>query len=798
MKLLLIIIASLVAFPVLGQYTISGTIKDKKSDETLIGSTIYFPDLYKGATTDIEGKYSIKNLPSGNFNIEFSFIGYKTQVLHIHLSADTIINIDLVPDLKEMKEVIVTGLSKSTELKVSPVPAVITTQEQLFEYQATNLIDGIAQKPGIEQLTTGPAISKPIIRGLGGNRILSLYNGLRQEGQQWGAEHGIEIDEFSIDKIEIIKGPGSIAYGSDALAGVINFLTPHEIEADNVTGAINAGYQTNNNQYSISGSTSGNINGFNWRARGTLKEAGNYQNAYDGKVFNSGFNEFDWDAQIGLNKSWGFAHIYVSSFDQHLGIITGNRDINGSFTRPNIDTNGLEIETTVTDEELEGYKLFVPQLRLRHFRIGTSNQFYFNKASLMLKLDHQVNQREVFGHIDEPNEQEVYMKLNTFNYNVKYFLADLDHWETAVGINGMFQTNENLGHEVIIPDYNVFDVGIYILTQKQFDNFMLSGGIRIDNRSVNAEELFVDENGSLEQKFAAFSKNFSNLSGSIGASYQPDERWNFKLNISRGFRAPTLAELSSNGAHEGAGRYEIGNTDLKAETSLQADLGVELETDHASIQIAGFYNYIENFIYIQKLLDSNGNDSIPDPGNGAVAFQYVQNNAQLFGGEVGIDIHPHPFHWLHFENTFSIVYGQQLNQPDSSKNLPFMPAPKFKSELRADFNNEGKMFTANFFRIEWEYYFEQNRIFSAYDTETVTPAYNLFGAGIGTTINNSKGIPLLSVVLLANNILDVAYQSHLNRLKYTPANPATGRTGVFNMGRNFAIKIRVPLTFKSS
>ena len=419
MRLLIILIFSTLSIPLLGQHTIIGVITDRETNETLIGATLYFPDLYKGTTSDINGEYNIASLPTGNFNLKISFMGYKAKVLHIHLERDTTINIAMTPDLKEMKEVIVTGLSKSTELRISPVPAVITSREQLFEYSATNLIDGLANNPGIEQLTTGPAISKPIIRGLGGNRILSLYNGLRQEGQQWGAEHGIEIDEFSIEKIEIIKGPGSIAYGSDAMAGVINFLTPHEIEAGSIKGAIDAGYQTNNNQYNISGSTSGNINGLNWRARATGKQAGNYQNRYDGKVFNSGFNEVDWDAQIGLNKSWGFSHIYVSNFDQHLGIITGRRDANGFFTRPNIDSNGQHVETTVTDEELSGYKLFVPQQRLRHFRIGTSNQFYFNKSSLMVKLDYQVNQREAFGHVDEPTEQEVYFKLKTSNYNIK-------------------------------------------------------------------------------------------------------------------------------------------------------------------------------------------------------------------------------------------------------------------------------------------------------------------------------------------------------------------------------------------
>ena len=358
MRFLLITLISLLSLPTLGQHIINGVITDVETGETLIGATIYFPDLYKGTTSDINGHYNIIDLPTGNFNIKISFIGYKTDVLHIHLEVDTIINISLAPDLKEMQEVIVTGLSRSTEIKISPVPAVITTREQLFKHQATNIIDGLARKPGIEQLTTGPAISKPIIRGLGSNRILTLYNGLRQEGQQWGGEHGIEVDEFSIEKVEIIKGPGSMEYGSDAMAGVINFLTPHEIEEGNITGSIDAGYQTNNNQYNISAATSGNIKGINWRARVTGKQAGNYRNIYDGKVFNSGFNEFDWDAQIGFNKSWGFSHIYISSFGQRLGIITGTRDAEGNFTKLALDSLGLPIEITVTDEDLSGYKMF--------------------------------------------------------------------------------------------------------------------------------------------------------------------------------------------------------------------------------------------------------------------------------------------------------------------------------------------------------------------------------------------------------------------------------------------------------
>ncbi len=796
MKPLFILIASILVNPAMAQFTVSGTIKDSETGDPLIGATVYFPDLHKGTTCDINGRFSIGQVPKGSFNAAFGFIGYTTKVLHLHIAADTVIHIALAPDLKEMREVIVTGLSQATELKLSPMPAMLTNRQHLFRVPGTNLIDAISSQPGIAQMTTGPAIAKPVIRGLGSSRVLTLYNGLRQEGQQWGDEHGIEVDEFSIDKVEIIKGPGSIAYGSDAMAGVINFLPPHATEEGTVSGRIDAGFQTNNNQYHLSGATAGNIKGINWRLRVTGKQAGNYQNRYDGKVYNSGFNELDWSAQVGLNKQWGFSHVYASKFNQQLGLVEGQRDAYGNFVKPIIGTDGQPTTATVLPSDLKGYTIGIPYQRVRHFRLGTSNTLFFDKSSLMIKADYQRSQREEFGDIVNPEVQELYFKLNTFNYNIKYSFPETGHWQTATGINGMHQTNTNLGAEALIPDYALFDFGLYLLTQKNFAKFMLSGGLRFDTRQLNAYPLVMNNNNQPQTKFAAFTKNFYNLSASAGISYRPAKGWNLKLNISRGFRAPTLAELSSNGVHEGSFRYEYGNLNLQPETSLQGDLGIDLETKHTTLQIAAFYNHISNYTYLHKLQNAQGADSIPHPESGAIAYQYVQNTANLFGGEAGLDIHPHPFHWLHFENSFSFVMARQTNQPDSMRYLPFIPAPKFKSELRVNFANNHQVFTANYIKVEWEYYFAQNRIFAAYNTETVTPAYGLFGAAIGTTIRNKTGITIMQVAILAGNLLDKAYQSHLNRLKYAPDNPLTGRAGVFNMGRNISCKITVPLMFK--
>ena len=259
---------------------------------------------------------------------------------------------------------------------------------------------------------------------------------------------------------------------------------------------------------------------------------------------------------------------------------------------------------------------------------------------------------------------------------------------------------------------------------------------------------------------------------------------------------PNIAELSSNGVHEGTFRYEIGNVDLKAETSAQVDLGAIFDGEHISFEAGLFYNAIDNYIFLEKLTSSSGGDSIPDPSDPVPGFRYVQGDAQLYGGELAIDIHPHPVHWLHFENSYSLVYAQQKNRPADQTNLPFIPAPNFRSELRADLDNLSDFLTSTYFKVEYAYFFEQNRVFSAFDTETPTAAYGLLNLGFGTSILNNKDTEIFSIFINANNFLDVGYQSHLSRLKYAPENPATGRQGVFNMGRNVSFKVVFPMVFK--
>ncbi len=364
----------------------------------------------------------------------------------------------------------------------------------------------------------------------------------------------------------------------------------------------------------------------------------------------------------------------------------------------------------------------------------------------------------------------------------------------------MFQNSQNKGSEYLVPEYNLFDAGVYGVVRKSFNKLDISGGLRFDMRTETGDELYLDADGvktngpqpGSNEKFAAFDSKFNGVSGSIGASYQLSEILYTKLNLARGFRAPNIAELGSNGEHEGSGRYEIGDPDLKAENSLQLDYTFGINSEHITGEINLFTNTISNFIFISRLSGVQGTDSVIED---MPVYMYTSGKANLSGGEISFDIHPHPLDWLHFENAFSYVQGVQLNQPDNAKYLPYIPAPKFSTELKADTKILYRSLQNSFLKIGLDYYFEQNKFYDVNNTETATGDYSLVTLGAGTDLVVKKRT-VLSFYLSVNNLLDEGYQNHLSRLKYAPENYATGRTGVFEMGRNYSFKMIVPFGIK--
>jgi iron complex outermembrane receptor protein len=357
----------------------------------------------------------------------------------------------------------------------------------------------------------------------------------------------------------------------------------------------------------------------------------------------------------------------------------------------------------------------------------------------------------------------------------------------------MYQTNRNKAEETLIPDYSLFDIGGFVFTQYTKNKLTVTGGVRYDTRHDAGNALQQDG----ETKFAAFSKNFSDISGSLGMSYEVTKALALKVNIARGFRAPNFAELASNGAHEGTNRYEIGDHQLRSEVSLQGDGGIELTTEHLSLDASLFYNHINHFIFYERVTNSAGGDSVltdPETGDQLEVFRFAQQTANLYGFEMSLDVHPHPLDWLHFKNVFSYTRGKFSQALDGSDNIPFIPAARWVTTLGVDLLKKGNVVRNIYAGVESDYNFAQDDAFTGYNTETSTPGYWLVGARVSADIVR-KGKTICELSITGDNLADIAYQNNLSRFKYLAVNNVTGRQGVFNMGRNFGIKLNVPLSF---
>ena len=754
---------------VVAQIRVTGVVQDEITLQKIKNARIYLPELKKQVQTDTTGSFFLQAIQEGNYLIEISAPSYTNLVQRVRVISDTTFVFFINLSVTEMEEVVVTAVSRSTELRKSPIIIKPVDMNSLNQSSATNLVDALKNVPGVSQITTGAGISKPVIRGLGYNRVISLYNGIRQEGQQWGDEHGIEIDENSVDRIEIVKGPGSLMYGSDGIAGVLNFISAKVPVEGEIKTQFTTNYQTNNQLVATSISNAGNINGFQWQGRVTSKLASNYENKYDGKVANSGFQEYDGNVFLGVHKSWGYTHLTVSSFNNTINMVEGERDSLGQFL-----------------SKTSGYSLGIPHQFVQHFRVLSNNYFPLKKGTLHLDLGYQNNKRKEYGDVVHPSDIALFFDLNTINYNVRYNIKEKKGWETSIGVSGMQQSNENKGLEVLIPAYSLFDVGGFLFSQRSLSTkLIIAGGIRYDHRILTSKGLILDN----IEKFSSFSKIVGSYSGSIGLSYQLSNKSTLKLNVSRGYRAPNIAELTSNGKHEGSLRYEYGNRNLQSEVSHQIDLAYFINKEHFTFELTPFVNFISNYIYTKKLINHLGGDSIPKINDPTRAYQFTQGNANLLGGEFYMDFHPHPLDWLHVANSFSYVQAVQQHQSDSTKYLPFIPAPKYRGELRVQFKDVGKHFASVYAKVALDSYFTQNQYYQAYGTETKTIGYNLVSAGIGGLVKTKTNASFLSVFVSAENLTDVAYQSHLSRLKYAPVNSVTGRVGVYNMGRNFSVKL---------
>lgn len=717
------------------QNTVSGRITDT-NNKSLQGVSIFIQELQKGTLSDANGNYSLTNLPNGNVSISFALMGYGTQNKTIvNAQRQNRLDVQLEPTIFQMDEIIVsTAFNKLQSQNVMKVEH--QTIKNLTQKGTATLIEGLATIPGVAQVSTGVSIGKPVIRGLSSNRVLVYSQGVRVENQQFGDEHGLGLNDAGIESVEVIKGPASLLYGSDALGGVLYFNPEKFANANsfkvNFSQKLFVNTLGSNSSLGLKTSTD------KWKflARGTLNTHSDYKTAGRERVTNTRYQEKDFKSGIGYSDAFFSSVLRYNYNDLKLGI----------------PEEGTAAQST-------SKSVLYPKQAVSNHLISLNSTVFFNTSKLDLDLGFISNGRSEY---EDSDVAILKMKLNTFNYNAKYYLPSSNKIQTIVGVQGMYQTNLNLGEELLIPDAITKDFGVFGTTNYEWGTNVIQAGLRFDTRNITSESHGIQLHAG---SFAALDTSYTSWNASLGYKTNINEAFVFRLNVASGFRAPNLAELTSNGVHEGTNRYEVGNADLETEQNFQTDLNLEYKTDHLEFFVNGFYNHITDFIYINPTGQSIDDNEV---------FDYIQNNANLYGGEVGLHFHPHPLDWLHLETSFETVTGKKQN----GDYLPLIPANNWNNTLRFELNDSNWL-KESFATISLSSTFNQNKV-SGFETRT--GGYSLLNLGLGGTLH--FGRTKVEVNLNGNNITNKKYIAHLSRLK---------ADGISNIGRNIVLGLNFNL-----
>ena len=580
-----------------------------------------------------------------------------------------------------------------------------------------------------------------------------MFSGLRFDNQQWQDEHGLGITDIGIDRVEIIKGPASLLYGSEAVGGVINIIEEKPAEEGKIIGDLNTRFLSNTYGNATDIGFKGNRNNKNWRVRAGYESDADYSDGSKEngeRILNTRFDGYYFKASYGFKKNkWISQNNYNGSMNDFGFIMADNREsktVDNRFSRTMDGPHHTVILNILSSE----------------------NKIMLKNSLLKLNIGAQSNIRME----DEGGgEISLNMHLSSVIYNLQWIKVFKSKTELIISNQSILQNNTNLGKRKIVPDANIAETGVSVFLNQQIGKkLIIEGGIGGNYRHITALEtdgVNTPNNASAaDSTIRPFSRSLPSLNGMLGATINPNKFLNIKICGSTGFRTANLAEFSSNGLHEGIYQYEVGNPNMKAEQNYNAEVAANITSEHFGLSVAAFNNYFNNYIYL-----SPTNETF----NGIQVFRYKQNNANLYGGEASIIIKPSKA--LEINSGYSTVTGLLFD----GFYLPFNPADKIHSDIKYTFKAKKKLKDL-YILAGNDYVFAQDHPATI---ETRTKEYVLFNAGLGTHVITKSGE--INISIACNNILKENYYDHLSRFK---------NYGIHNIGRNIVLNIKIPFNIK--
>ncbi|MDO1500687.1 TonB-dependent receptor [Winogradskyella maritima] len=774
-------------------YTFLGELKDFHDGTPIVAATIYAKNLDKYFISDELGKFKIEKLCTSTLELKISHVACETRELSFEVTGDQFESIRLEHHIEDLDEVSVKASTGKKE--TSTGQETVLKSETLKRYSSLSLGDALKEVPGVSSINTGNSIVKPVINGMYGSRLLIMNNNVRMQDQEWGIEHAPSIDINSANNISVIKGSGALAFGGDAVGGVVVLNPTRVILKDTLYGSTLIGGQTNGRGFNITSKLNKSYaTGWFANAQGSYKRNGDFE-APDYNLTNTGSESVGFSLNTGRKSFNSGFEVYYSFLNNEIGIL-GASHIGSVFDLRRAIISG---EPTLIEDF--SYDINAPKQDITH-HLAKVNYYkrFQNFGKINLQYDYQYNQRLEFDIRigDRRDIPAVDLTLQTHTFSADVNIDKKLDQKFSFGIMGRFQdnfANPDTGVRRLIPDYEKYDFGVYSVMEWQLnDATVFDVGLRYDFNRIDAKKFYlksrwedrgydVDFSDIIIEEFPTqFLTNpvfdYHNISASAGIKYALNERNEILFNYALTSRPPNVSELFSDGLHHSAARFELGDLRFNKEISNRVSASYTYTTSNFNLLTDVFYNRINDYIYLRPFDDILTNRG-PFP-----FWAYEQTNAELFG----LDVYAR---WdftekWQFQNKSSIIKGYDL---ETDLALIDIPAFTTTNEIRY-YNPNWSNFSAS---LKSQWVFEQNEFpnFNYNVEDELTgeqieipisnppPAYHLLHF-YSDAIFELGGKKSLNVSLTVNNVLNTTYRDYLNKLRYFAD----------DLGRNIALQLQ--------
>ncbi|SDM70388.1 iron complex outermembrane recepter protein [Catalinimonas alkaloidigena] len=787
--------------------TLSGQVVDR-TQAGLPGATVVVVALEgatssRGTATDAQGQFVLARLRPGAYEVTVRHIGYQTRTDTVQLRQPyQKWEVRLDPVTQELAGVTITQTDQTPD-PIPSLPTLVIDQAFLRRYQAAgNFAEALEKLPGLSAITTGTGIGKPVIRGMSFNRIQVNDKGIAQQGQQWGADHGLEIDPYDLERVAIVKGPGALRYGSDAMGGVIALQPPEFPPVGEGQAELYQVYKGNNSLWGTSGVVRGQTSRHTYRLRLSTQDYADYRVPASTFTYNRYVLPIEGERlknsagqERNVAGSWGWRNdhwqlqVHGSHFAQRVGLFTGSHGIPRAYQ--------LAHDGNYRNQDL-------PRQVNHHDKLLVNATWLRPGGWWELDLGYQRNDRReeslphahgYYGPLPEDN-LGLGLVLQTGTAHLRWHHSLGAQHQQVWGLSFQQQRNRRSGFEFLLPDYTSGSTGLFgIHTWQPHPAWTWEGGVRVDgarHQIAAYREPVYDTTGTWQfdrQRNPSIDRSFGNLSGALGVRWEPRESLRVKVHAGTSFRMPTPVELSANGMHHGTMRHEVGDADLRSERGWQGDLAVEW-TPRPSffLSLSPFFSYYDNYLYlrpsVQYALRLPPSEFFPEGEWFSLAeagqiYRYVQARAVYTGGEW--QVRYQPLRGVTLLTAVEYVWNQNLNEATP---LPFTPPFSCLQEAEWSLLQDRKRVQNLFVRVSYHQFAAQRRVDR---NEPATPGYALVETAAGITLAFDAWSCTLEWQV--RNLLDERYMNHLSRYRLL---------NLPEPGRNHVVSLRVPLRWKTS